>query len=67
VSAINYARHRSTGQLVFLEPGQAPDHALLEADWAWWLPPKPHPRAQYAMRIGESPASHEARLRSERS
>ncbi len=67
MSATNYARNRNTRELVFLQPGEVPRHEHIDPEWAWFQPPKPHPRAQFAMRIGESPQSHETRLRLERS
>lgn len=67
MSAIDYARNRTTRELVFLQPGEVPQHEHLQPEWAWFHPPKPHPRAQFAMRIGESPQSYEVRVRSERS
>lgn len=67
MSATNYARNRRTSELVFLQPGDLPRPEHLSPEWAWFAPPKPHPQAQLAMRIGESPQSYESRLRSERS
>lgn len=63
--AINYARHRTTRQIVFFAKGESPPDEMIDTSWAWFVPPV-HPRANEVMLIGESTVNWQDRMRGKR-